>query len=79
MNEEAYLRELSDLGRRHGVGLTGRTQLYQLEREDMAFDYSADAEGFVRLGSTGNADGDAGSGAGRDTQGCLHASTAADI
>lgn len=35
MNEEAYLRELSDLGRRHGIGLTGRTQLYHLEPEDM--------------------------------------------
>jgi hypothetical protein len=57
--EEAYLRDLSDLGRRHGVGLTGQTQLYQLEPEDMAFDYSADAEGFVGLGLTRNADCDA--------------------
>ncbi|APT30567.1 hypothetical protein MCBMB27_01276 [Methylobacterium phyllosphaerae] len=79
MNEEAYLRELSDLGRRHGIGLTGRTQLYHLEPEDMAFDYSADAEGFVHLGLAGDANSDAGSGARRDTQGCLHASTAADI
>ena len=60
MNEEAYLRELSDLGRRHGLGLTGQIQLYLLEREDMAFDYSADAQGIVRLGLPGDADSDPG-------------------
>lgn len=79
MSEEAYLRDLSDLGRRYGVGLTGRTQLYQLEPEDMAFDYSADAEGFVRLGSTRDADCNAGAGTGRDAQRSFDASAAANI
>lgn len=36
MDVEAYLRELSDLGRRHGLGLTGQVQLYILELEDYA-------------------------------------------
>lgn len=50
--EQAYLRELSDLGRRHGFGLTGRVQIYQLERDDMAFDYTSDDEGYVCLGAS---------------------------
>jgi len=51
MDEEAYLRELSELGRRHNLGLNGSMQLFVLEPEDMAFDYSADADGFVYRGS----------------------------
>ena len=79
MSEETYLRDLSDLGRRHGMGLTGGVQLYQLEPEDMVFDYSADAEGFVRLGSPGDADCDAGAGTGRDAQCGFDAGAGANV
>jgi len=60
MNDSAFLQGLSDLGRRHGVGLTGQMQLYVLDRDDQQFDYTYDAEGFVRLGSSRDANGDAG-------------------
>ena len=34
-----FARELSDLCRKHGVGLTGEPTVFLLEHEDYAYDY----------------------------------------
>ena len=69
MNTDDFLLELSQLGRKHGLGITGSAVLFVLERDDYAFDYSVDAESRLFLG---NPQSDAAAGSGRDAQGRLH-------
>ncbi len=75
-NLTAYLEELSDLGRKYGFGLAGDIQLYKIERDDFLFDYSEDADRFLRLG---NSNSDAGAGTGRDAQSCLDSDTSSHV
>jgi hypothetical protein len=60
---DQFAFELSELGRRYGVGLGGSPVLFQLERDDYGFDYSVDGQSRLRLG---NAEGNAASGSRRN-------------
>jgi hypothetical protein len=40
---DSFALELSDLCRRHGVGLSGEPTLFVMERDDYAFNYGVDA------------------------------------
>ena len=51
MDTSDYLRGLSDLGRRHGFGISGNPQIFVLEADDRNFDYSDNADGVVTLGA----------------------------
>jgi hypothetical protein len=44
-----FARELSDLGRKHGIGIAGPVQLFMLEHEDLAHDYAVDDESLMLL------------------------------
>ena len=79
MKVASYLHSLSELGRKFGIGLSGHIQLYQLASEDQFFDYSADVDGRVVLGSTWDADADTGARAGRDAQRCLNADAPTNV
>jgi hypothetical protein len=48
----AFVRELSELGRKYGVGIGGTPTLFMLERDDYLFDYSLDANDALVLGFT---------------------------
>ena len=45
-----FLRDLSDLSRRHGLALTGDITLFVMEPDDFGLSYQADAESAVSLG-----------------------------
>lgn len=47
---DAFVRELSDLGRKHGIGITGDSTLFLLEREDYQFDYTSDPNSKLYFG-----------------------------
>lgn len=76
-NKQRFLAELSDLGRRYGLGLTG-AQLYRLEREDFLFDYSLGNEATLVLG-LGDSDSDARAGSGRNAKRSLDPDASAQI
>jgi hypothetical protein len=48
---EAFTRELSELCRKHGLGLTGDTKLFVMERDDFGFDFTADADSKLHFGA----------------------------
>jgi len=64
MNTDAFLIELSNLCRKHRVGISGQPIIYVLEPEDFGFDYSIDAESRLCLGKP---ESDAASGARRNS------------
>jgi hypothetical protein len=47
VNIEAFLRDLGEVSRRHGLGLTDGASLYLMEREDFARSYLVDDESAV--------------------------------
>jgi hypothetical protein len=46
----AFLRDLSELCRRHGLGITGTPILFVMEPEDYQLSYVADADRELLLG-----------------------------
>ncbi len=46
---DIFARELSDLGRKHGIGIAGPVQLFVLEPEDRAHDYAVNDESLMEL------------------------------
>ena len=49
-DQERFLAELSDLGRKYGLGIA-EGALFILEREDFEFDYGCDCDSIINLGS----------------------------
>src|SRR4051794_29790838 len=47
---DAFARDLSELGRKHGIGLTGETTLYLFDQEDYLFDYSVAPDSKLHFG-----------------------------
>lgn len=73
---DAFLIEMSQLCRKHGLGLAGTPLVFKMEPEDYAFDYSLASDGSLVLGEP---DAYAGAGAGRNAQRRLDANAAAQI
>jgi hypothetical protein len=49
---DQFASELSELGRRYGIGLGGDSVLFLLEAGDYWFDYSVDGQSRLSLGNT---------------------------
>jgi hypothetical protein len=47
---EAFLRDLSDLSRRHGIAITGSPTLFVMERDDHQYDYRANDDSVLSFG-----------------------------
>ena len=47
---DQFAFELSELGRKFGIGIAGTPTLYMLESDDYLFNYSVDDESQLRLG-----------------------------
>jgi hypothetical protein len=47
---EQFLRDLSDVCREHGFGITGNATLFIMEPEDAAIEYKIDAESNLTVG-----------------------------
>jgi len=62
---DRFALELSDLGRRYGIGVGGSPVLFLLERDDYPFDYSVDGESRLQLGDS---EADTASKSGGDTK-----------
>lgn len=48
-NLDAFLRELSDLSRKHGLGITGAPTLFIMEPVDWQLSYCSDANSNLSL------------------------------
>jgi hypothetical protein len=46
-----FVRDLSNLCRKHGIGIAGDSTLYVMEAEDNSYDYSVDDRSRLILGS----------------------------
>jgi hypothetical protein len=44
-----FLRDLTDLSHKHGIGIVGDPVLFLLERDDFALQYVCDSESGLRL------------------------------
>jgi hypothetical protein len=47
----AFVRDLSNLSRKHGIGIAGDSTLYVMERDDNSYNYSVDDRSRLILGS----------------------------
>jgi hypothetical protein len=45
-----FLAALSELSARYGIGITGESVLFVMEKDDLAFSYRVDAESNLTLG-----------------------------
>jgi hypothetical protein len=45
------VRDLSNLSRKHGIGIAGDSTLYVMERDDNSYNYSVDDRSRLILGS----------------------------
>lgn len=77
-NVSLFLRELSELGRKTGLGLAGEIKLFHLESDDYLFNYSLGDDVSLRLGF-GDSNSDAGAGAGGNTKSRFNAYAPPDI
>ncbi len=75
-NADDFLSELSELCRKHSLGLAGTPLLFRMERDDFAFDYSLESDGSLVLG---HPNAYAGTGTGRDAKRGLDADASAQI
>lgn len=48
----AFARDLSEIGRKHGIGIVGEPTLFLMEPEDHQFDYSAGPDSKLYFGGT---------------------------
>lgn len=46
---KAFLRDLTALSHRHGIGIAGSSQLFVLERDDFVLSYECDSESRLKL------------------------------
>ncbi|MCM2441180.1 hypothetical protein HGO34_15770 [Agrobacterium vitis] len=49
LRADAFAQELSELGRKHGIGIAEPVTLYVLEDEDKMFNYACDENSVLRL------------------------------
>ncbi|MGO4670067.1 hypothetical protein [Bosea sp. 2RAB26] len=73
---DAFLRDLSSLGRRYGFAFAGEPQIYRMEFDDFAFDYSLAGDSTLILG---NSYADAGARTGWDAERRLDAIAATQV
>lgn len=46
----AFLRDLTDLSRKHKIGLSGSPNLFEMEGDDFSVEYAADDDSVVTFG-----------------------------